>query len=159
MFPFWKKPMCIPPFVGTRHPSVSRVCHNNEQIDATRGGLTNLSHEAVSICANAVVTTNSGAKIPRTIHRARLRFLPRRFEFSVGTLRCSADQTHRVKVSTQDAIRSQVPRKLGGSYHEVSCTSAEATVGKKRCAATRNRSMQTIFHDNGWEKQTRKKEA
>lgn len=46
----------------------------------------------------------------------------------VGTLRCKADQTHNMYVSTQETIRSHVPRSFGAERHATSATAVAEEV-------------------------------
>lgn len=63
--------------------------------------------------------------MPSKTHRTRLMFRSLSFDCLVGTLRCKADQTQIMSVSTQEMMRSHVPRKLGAEYHVTSAAEAD----------------------------------
>jgi hypothetical protein len=58
--------------------------------------------------------------MPSSTHRKRLVLRSLSREVSTGTLRCKADQTQITSVSTQETMRSHVPRKLGAENHATS---------------------------------------
>ena len=70
--------------------------------------------------------------MPSRIHLSRLMLRSLSREVSTVMLRCKADQTQITSVSTQEAMRSHVPRKLGAEYHATSGSeAAEATFRAK----------------------------
>lgn len=80
--------------------------------------------------------------MPSSTHRKRLVLRSLSREFSTGTLRCKADHTQITSVSTQETMRSHVPRKLGAENHATSGSVVAETAG---CAKSRNTQSSSIL--------------
>jgi len=76
-----------------------------------------LNFFAAANCFHAKKSTISGARIPISVHFARRRYLLLFLSPGAGTLRCTAVQTHRIKVMTQLRIMPHVPRGMGSLFH------------------------------------------